>query len=130
MAADRAQVQAILAAHDRLQPAIEEYFASVAEDVLLLPNGAAAVEGKAAYRRNVEAFYASAGNMRIRHDIVDLHAFSEVVIVRGRAVGTVEEPGQTPVTAFETKNLFVFRRTSAGKLQVWQIIFNDTPRAP
>jgi len=127
-AADRAQLEAILAAHDRLQPGIDEYFKSVAEDIVLMPNGAHAIEGKAAYRKHVEEFYAS-GTIHIRHEAVQVHSFAEVVIVRGRAVGTYTAPGQQTVNAFQTKNLFVFRRTADDKLLVWQIIFNDTPPA-
>jgi ketosteroid isomerase-like protein len=125
-AADTAQVKAILAAHDRLQPAIEEYFASVAEDMELLPNRGAAVEGKAAYRRHVEQFYAS-GDIHIRHEVVAVDSFAEVVIVRGRAVGTFAAPGQKDVNTFQTHNLFVFKRAPDGKLEVWRIIFNDAP---
>lgn len=126
-ATDRRQVQAILAAHDKLQPGIEQYFASVAEDVLLMPNGAASVEGKPAYRRHVEEFYAS-GDIHIRHEVLEVHSFAEVVIVRGRAVGTFAAPGQQAVQSFETRNLFVFKRAPGGKLQVWQIIFNYPPQ--
>ncbi len=127
-AADRTQVQAILAAHDKLQPGLEEYMASVSEDLILMPNGAAALEGKAAYRRHVEAFYAS-GDIRIRHEVLAVYSYPEVVIVRGRAVGSFKAPGAQTVNTFETKNLFVFKRAPDGKLYVWQIIFNDATRA-
>jgi len=126
-AADRGQVQAILAAHDRLQPGIEDYFSSVADDVILMPNGARTLEGKPAYRRHVEEFYAS-GDIHIRHEIVEVYSYPEVVIVRGRAVGTFAAPGQQATQSFETHNLFVFRRVAGGKLQVWQIIYNDAPK--
>ena len=125
--ADRERVKAILAAHDKLEPGIEEYFASVAEDVILMPNGAPAIEGKAAYRRHVEEFYAS-GKIQISHQVLEVYSFAEVVIVRGRAVGTYQAPGQQAINAFETKNVFVFRREPGDRLQVWQIIFNDSPR--
>ena len=125
-AADRQQVQAILAAHDRLRPGIEQYLASVADDVILMPNGARTLEGKPAYRRHVEEFYDS-GDIRIRHEVLETYSYPEVVIVRGRAVGTFAAPGQPVSGRFETQNLFVFRRTAGGKLEVWQIIFNNVP---
>jgi ketosteroid isomerase-like protein len=125
-AADRQQVQRILAAHDRLQPGIDDYFASVADDVILMPNRADAIEGKSAYRRHVEDFYAS-GDIAIRHEILAVYSYTDVVLVRGRAVGTFVAPGQQAINKFETKNLFVFRRIPGGKLEVSQIIFNDAP---
>jgi ketosteroid isomerase-like protein len=125
-AADRTRIEQILAAHDRLQPGLDEYMASVAPDIILMPNGGAAIEGKAAYLQHVKDFYAS-GTIRIRHEVIEVHSFAEVVIVRGRAVGTYTPPGGGNTNAFETKNMFVFRRLADGRLEVWQIIFNDTP---
>jgi ketosteroid isomerase-like protein len=100
--------------------------ASVAPDIILMPNGGAVIEGKAAYLQHVKDFYAS-GTIRIRHEVIEVHSFAEVVIVRGRAVGTYTPPGGGTTNAFETKNMFVFRRLADGRLEVWQIIFNDTP---
>lgn len=57
-----------------------------------------------------------------------VYSYAEVVIVRGRAVGTYAAPGQQVSQSFETRNLFVFRRIPGGKLQVWQIIFNHVPK--
>ena len=119
---DRARVEAIFAAHDRQAPAIEEYLAAVADDVILMPNGGPAMEGKAAYRRNVEEFYKS--GTQIRHEVVAVYSYPEVVIVRGRAVGSYTADGKQQ--SFETKNLFVFRRSPDGGLKVWQIIFNQS----
>lgn len=123
---DKARVEAILASHDRLQPGIEEYMSAVADDIILMPNRASAIEGKPAYRKHVEEFYAS-GTIRIRHEIIEVYSYPEVVIVRGRAVGSYTPPGGQTANTFETKNLFVFRRLASGELRVWQIIFNDAP---
>ena len=91
-----------------------------------MPNGALAIEGKPAYRKHVEEFYAS-GTIRIQHQIIEVYSYPEVVIVRGRAVGSYTPPGGQTANTFETKNLFVLRRIANGELQVWQIIFNDSP---
>jgi ketosteroid isomerase-like protein len=127
--ADRARVEAILAAHDRLHAGLEDYMAAVSDDLILMPNGGRLVEGKAAYRKHVVDFYDS-GNIRIRHEAIEVHSFAEVVIVRGRATGTFTPLGGGATSAFETRNLFVFHRLTDGRLKVWQIIFNDAPRAP
>ena len=123
---DSARIRAIFAAHDRLQPGLEEYMSHVADDVILMPNGARAIEGKPAYRKHVEEFYSS-GTIQIRHEVVEVYSFAEVVLVRGRAVGSFTAPGQQETNRFETKNVFVFRRSSNGELRVWQIIYNDSP---
>jgi ketosteroid isomerase-like protein len=127
-ATDRTRIEQILAAHDRLQAGLYEYMADVAHDVILMPNGGAAIEGKAAYLQHVKDFYAS-GTIQIRHELIEVYSYPEVVIARGRAVGKYTPPGGGAANAFETKNLFVFRRRKDGNLEVWQIIFNDTPSA-
>jgi ketosteroid isomerase-like protein len=121
--ADRARIEGILAAHDKLNPGLDEYMAGVAEDIILMPNRGALIEGKAAYRRHVLDFYNS-GSIRIRHEVVDVQSFPEIVIARGRAVGSFTA-ADGAVSTFETRNLFIFRRLADGKLQVWQIIYND-----
>jgi ketosteroid isomerase-like protein len=122
-AADRARIETILAAHDKLHPGLDAYMDSVADDFILMPNRGALIEGKAAYRSHILDFYNS-GSIRIRHEVVAVHSFPEVVIARGRAVGTFTA-ADGAVSAFETRNLFIFRRLAENKLQVWQIIYND-----
>jgi ketosteroid isomerase-like protein len=125
-ATDRSRIERIFAAHDRLQAGLDEYMASVADDVILMPNGGASIEGKAAYLQHVKDFYAS-GTIQIRHELIAVHSYPEVVIATGRAVGTYTPPGGGAANAFETRNLFVFRRLENGNLAVWQIIFNAAP---
>lgn len=125
-AADKTRIEQILAAHDRLQPGLDEYMRSVAADVILMPNGGALIEGKAAYLQHVKDFYAS-GSIQIRHEVIEVYSYPEVVIARGRAVGKFTPPGASKTNAFETKNMFVFRRLKDGNLEVWQIVFNDSP---
>jgi ketosteroid isomerase-like protein len=125
-ASDKARIERILAAHDRLQPGLDEYMASVAGDIILMPNGGAAIEGKPAYLQHVKDFYAS-GTIQIRHELIEVYSYPEVVIARGRAVGKFTPNGGSTTSAFETKNVFIFRRVANGNLEVWQIIFNDAP---
>lgn len=124
---DRASIEKILAAHDRLGPGLEEYMASVADDIVLIPQGGKIVEGKAAYRQNVLDFYGG-GEVHIRHEAIDIQSFADVVVARGRAVGTFTPPGGA-TSSFETRNLFVFRRLADGRLQVWRIMYNYPPPA-
>jgi ketosteroid isomerase-like protein len=124
--ADRAKVEAIFAAHDRLQPGLDEYMAAIAEDIVLIPNGGNVIEGKAAYLAHVRDFYAS-GSIEIRHQVVAIQSYRDVAIVQGRATGKFTPPGGGTTSSFETRNLFVFRRVAEGKLLVSHIIFNYPP---
>lgn len=125
-AADRTRIEKILAAHDKLQPGLDEYMAAVATDIILMPNGGAVIEGKAAYLQHVKQFYAS-GTIQIRHELIEVYSYPEVVIARGRAVGSFTPHGGSTPSNFESKNVFIFRRAKNGNLEVWQIIFNDAP---
>jgi ketosteroid isomerase-like protein len=125
-AADRKRIERIFAAHDKLQPGLDEYMASVASDIILMPNRGDAIEGKAAYLQHVKEFYAS-GTIQIRHELIEVYSYPEVVIARGRAVGRFTPHGGSTASTFETKNVFIFRRLENGNLEVWQIIFNDAP---
>ncbi len=127
--ADRTRIEKIFAAHDKLQAGLDEYMASVASDIILMPNGGAAIEGKAAYLQHVKGFYAS-GTIQIRHELIEVYSYPEVVIARGRAIGSFTPHGGSTASNFETKNVFIFRRAKNGSLEVWQIIFNDTPPPP
>jgi ketosteroid isomerase-like protein len=123
---DKAAIQAIFATHDRLAPGLDEYMRAVADDIILMPNGGKVVEGKAAYRQHVLDFY-GAGAIQIRHEVIEVYSYPELVIARGRAVGSFTPPGGA-ASSFETRNVFVFRRLANGTLSVWQIIYNDAPR--
>lgn len=126
--ADRQKVDAIFAAHDRMKTGLDDYFKSVADDIILMPNGGPLVEGKSAYRKHIEDLLAS-GDMKIRHESVAVYSYPEIVVVRGRATGSFVGNGQTTTNLFETRNIFVLRRLGSGDLQVWQIIFNNIPVA-
>jgi ketosteroid isomerase-like protein len=128
-ASDKKRIEQIFAAHDRLLTGLDEYMASVAADIILMPNGGAAIEGKAAYLQHVKDFYAS-GTIQIRHELIEAYSYPEVVIARGRGVGTFTPPGGSTTNSFETKNLFVFRRLKNGNLEVWQVIFDNAPPSP
>lgn len=123
---DRQKVEAIFAAHDRMKAGLDDYFKSVADDIILMPNGGPLIEGKGAYRKHIEELLAG-GDMKIRHEAVAVYSYPEVVVVRGRATGSFVGNGQTTANLFETRNMFVFRRLGGGDLQVWQIIFNNIP---
>lgn len=128
---DRQRAEAIFAAHDAFYASqnaaeIETYLKAVAEDIIVMPADERAVEGKDAYRAHLLKSLAS-GHLAIRHEVIQVSSFAEVVVVRGRAVGSFTPPASTTSFPFETKNVFLFRRLKSGDLQVWQVIFNRNP---
>jgi len=67
-AADRAEVERILALADRQDDAgLEAYLAHVSPDVVLIPHNQPLVEGREAYRAHVEAGWTQ-GQTTLRHE--------------------------------------------------------------
>lgn len=135
LAADKRAVETIFAVHDQVYehaaapgPSLDAYLAHVADDVILMPDDAPALEGKAAYRKVIEDSLPQ-GRLVLRHELVAIYPFTDVVVARGRATGSFTAPGETTAHPFETKNVFIFRRGPSGQLIVWQIIFNHSPVA-
>ncbi|MEM6784570.1 MAG: nuclear transport factor 2 family protein [Bacteroidota bacterium] len=125
--ADRAEVERILALADRQDEAgLEAYLTHVAPDVVLMPHNQLLVEGREAYRAHVQTGW-TYGQSTVTHEVLALDAYPDVVIARGRAVGTFVPTGGDAAMAFETKNLFVFERDREGRLTVQQVIFNMNP---
>ena len=134
--ADKQKVQAIFAIHDvafaaRDQPdaSVDAYLNAVADDIILMPHDAPVMEGKAAYGKHLREIIGG-GRMAIRHELIEAYSYAEIVIARGRAVGSFTPNGQSTTYTFETKNVFIFRRLKNGDLKVWQIIFNHNPATP
>jgi ketosteroid isomerase-like protein len=132
---DKEKVKAIFALHDIAfngepkEASLNAYLNTVAEDIILMPHDGLVMEGKAVYGRHLREILDS-GNMTIRHEVIEAYPYPEIVIVRGRAVGSFTPKGQNTSHTFETKNVFIFRRLKEGELKVWQIIFNHNPAKP
>ena len=107
---------------------LDAYLGHVADDVILMPNNATVIEGKAAYRKHIEDSLPH-GQLVLRHELIAIYPFQDLVVARGRAIGTFTARGETTAHPFETKNIFLFRRSADG-LKVWQIIFNHSPVSP
>lgn len=123
-AADRVEVERILALADRQDEAgLEAYLEYVTPDVVLMPHNQPLVQGREAYRAHVQAGWTQ-GETTLIHEVLALDVHRDVVIARGRAIGTFRPDGAMEAFAFETKNLFIFQRDAEGQLRVSQVIFN------
>ncbi|WP_299212535.1 hypothetical protein [uncultured Aquimarina sp.] len=66
------------------------------------------------------------GNVDMKHEIVEMHSFEKIVVMRGKVTGTFYPVNGGVSNTFETKNLFVFRRMKDNSLKIWKVIFNMT----
>ncbi|MEM1127415.1 MAG: nuclear transport factor 2 family protein [Bacteroidota bacterium] len=124
---DEAHILEIFAAADAQDlDGLDRYLTFVEEDVILMPHNQPTVHGKAAYRAHVVQGWES-GATTITHGLTAVDAFNDVVIARGTARGTFQPTGSPDLYAFETKNIFIFKRTESGGLSVWRVIFNMNP---
>lgn len=103
-----------------------DYLSYLDKDVTLMPHDHAQVTGISEYKQHVLNGW-EAGTTVLTHQLIDFDSFEDVVVARGRAVGTFQPSGSEQIYPFETKNLFVFKRTPGGALRVWRVIFNMTP---
>ncbi len=123
---DKQQVLRIFESIDKQVDGFQEHWAATADDIVYQAPGRPTVEGKEAYKKQAIEFF-TGGSLEIRHELVALESYSDVVIVRGRASGRFQPPGGTIVHSWKTKNLFVFRRSDSGKLRISQITVTTEP---
>ncbi len=123
---DRASIEAIFDVFDEQMNDSDDYLKYLADDVILMAHNVPEIRGRAAYVKHI-AENRSYGVTEIEHKLIELFSYEDVVIARGRAIGTFQAKGATDRSQFETKNVFIFRRAEGGGLKVWQIIFNMNP---
>lgn len=123
---DKQQVLRIFESIDKQVAGFDEHWAAISDDIVYQAPGSATVEGKAAYKKQAIEFF-TGGSLEIRHELVELESYSDVVIVRGRASGRFQPPGNTTIYPWKTRNLFVFRRADAGKLLISHITVTPAP---
>ncbi len=67
------------------------------------------------------------GYSNMTHEAIDYEILDDIVIMRGRVIGTFyPSNGDKPID-FRTKNLFVFKRINS-ELRIWKIIYNRSPK--
>jgi ketosteroid isomerase-like protein len=93
------------------------------DDVVHMAQGSRAISSKAELQKALDA-EASYGRSNMRHEIVTLHSYPDMVLTRGRVKGTWHPADGGAPTPFETNNMITFRRAADGSLKVRQVIFN------
>lgn len=123
---DRQQVLRIFESIDKQVDGFEEHWAATSDDIVYQAPGKATIEGKEAYKKQAIEFF-TGGSLEIRHELIALESYSDVVIARGRASGRFQPPGGTIIHPWKTRNLFIFERSDGGKLQASHIIVTTEP---
>ena len=123
---DREQVLRILADLDNQSLTPEEHLENYTVDAVILPPDVVEERGHEAIRQHLAE--ASQGvQLDMKHEIVELTSFTDVVVVQGRVVGTAQPDGDPNAYPFETKNVLTFQRQADGGLKLWKVIFNGAP---
>ena len=124
---DEAAIKAILRVIDDNNADSETMLSVYADDVVHMAPDEPAHIGKAALGQHLQEAKKH-GHADMTHEIVEMVPFENIILMRGQVTGTYHpRDGATPF-AFQTKNLFVFRREPEGSLKVWKVIFNMSPR--
>ncbi len=121
----KTQIKAILAVLDNNAISVAEQLSVYLEDVVHMAPGNEVHIGKEALGEYLTQ-QRQYGETKMKHEIVELEAHGDIVIMRGEVTGTYYPKDKTPPVAFSTKNLFVFKATG-GTLKIEKVIYNSSP---
>ncbi|MEM1380243.1 MAG: nuclear transport factor 2 family protein [Pseudomonadota bacterium] len=125
--ADRAMVEAVLADLDRTTLPAREHLRNYEPGAVILAPGLAEIRGHAAIEEHLAASQQGV-SVTMRHEIVELTAFGDLVVAQGRVVGVAQPDGDANAYPFETKNIIMLRRQGDGTLKIWKVIYNAAPQ--
>ncbi|MEM8969222.1 MAG: nuclear transport factor 2 family protein [Bacteroidota bacterium] len=122
---DRAVVQAILSVLDDNDVSLEKKLEIWVDDLVHMAPGYPTNTDKDALRRHLEE-QQTYGYADMTHEIIELDSYPDLVLMRGRVIGTFYPANQDAPVPFRTNNLFVFRRLEDNSLKIWKVIFNQS----
>lgn len=120
---DRKKVQAILNNIDDYTLDMDTKMSVYDDSIVHMGQGNRAITNKADLRKLLEAD-ARGGHAEMKHEIVTLQSYNDIVITRGRVKGFYYPDNGGAAGQFETNNMIVFKRMKDGSLKVSQVIFN------
>jgi len=123
---DEAMVKAILSDLDSRDLSTNQQMENYLADAVLLVPDQKEIRGEAALKTHLDEF-GSNENIEIKHQIVELDSFNDVVIAQGRVVGLFTADDEENSFPFETKNVILFKRSPSGDLKIWKVIYNAAP---
>ncbi len=121
---DQKKVAEILSILDNQEIPIETLLKVFSEDDLEhFPPGGKKITSIAHLKEHLLQSRAS-GTTEIKHSIESLRSYADMVLVTGSTKGTFKPFNENSIHAFETKNLFVFKRIKDGSLKISKVIWN------
>jgi ketosteroid isomerase-like protein len=112
---------------DAAKGSLDSMMVLFADDVVAFPAGQSQLTGKTALRslwqQTLQQF-----DVRVVHDIAEVHAFGDVVVVNGRAHGAFVPKGVGRAVPVDNWFLHVYVRDSGGAWRLWRGGF--APNAP
>mgnify|MGYP001800101630 CR=1 FL=1 len=117
---DQAAVQAILSVLDDNDTRLDEKLEVWVDDLVHMAPGYPANTDKEALRHHLEE------QQTYGYSDMELDSYPDLVLMRGRVIGTFYPASQDAPVPFRTNNLFVFRRLEDTSLKIWKVIFNQS----
>jgi ketosteroid isomerase-like protein len=124
---DARKVRAVLSVIDRDVTDTSIYV----DDVVHMGQDSRPITNREALTRALAA-EATHGRAEMKHELVSIHSYPDMVLTRGRVTGSWRPAAGGAGVPFETNNMITFRRMPDGSLKVWHVIFNrvDLSRYP
>ncbi len=119
------QIEAVLAVLDNHNISVEEQLKVYTDNVAHMPPGDKLNSGKDALRSFLNE-QRKQGVADMKHEILDVEQYGNIVVMRGQVTGTYHPKNNTPSFEFRTKNVFVFH-SQEGTLKINKVIYNHSP---
>ena len=119
------EIVAILKVLDNHEMPKEEQINVYADEVVHMAPNSPAITNKAdllAYLNQQKEY----GYPDMEHQVVEISSHGDIVLMRGKVIGTFHPANGGDPIAFQTKNLFVFKRVD-GELKIAKVIYNASP---
>ncbi|UCC72513.1 MAG: nuclear transport factor 2 family protein [Gemmatimonadota bacterium] len=103
---------------------LEGFLEVVPDDAVYMPPNEPAIGGKRAIAEWYRALYGQF-QIDITHEPLEVDVFSNIIIHRGNARGTMTPKSGGDPIAFDNKYLMVLEKRPDGSLLVWRAVFNS-----
>jgi ketosteroid isomerase-like protein len=123
---DKENVIQILSVLDDHEASMADKLALWTDDLVYLAPGQEAIASK----ETLEAHFEDQnrhGHSEKKHQILELHSYDQIVMVRGQIDGTYYPKGAGRPAQFRNKTLFIFKRQPDQSLKIWRAMYNHEP---
>ncbi|MDT0607503.1 hypothetical protein [Croceitalea rosinachiae] len=121
----RNQIEEVLAILDNKALTVDQQLKVYDDSIVHMAPGSKVNLGKEALRIHLKE-QRKYGSAEMRHKIIEIETFENLVLMRGQVIGTYYPKNENPPITFRTKNLFVFSSKEGG-LKIKKVIYNSSP---